>query len=452
MILEKFEDLLIPLKDISKKVDYRNIEVLNKLNVIVNNKKLIHEFDNDIDTSILYAINYFDNLNSFVIFGKNKDDSYRYYCENFSKDYFIYGLKHMRIKATLIQKIMYQLLFPRIIIKNKQFLTNYLKSEYKFLQEYDKEFIDVTTLLLCKRDLNKKYPSEDIVEKNFCVYIPNTKESIIICASLFFCESSIQFLELQNFDYFLTNDMKKSKNMLLKYRSWIYENIDHKDHSQFMLYSSVVLYLLGHREMNDIDLYIHTISDQDIEKTNKLDTFGFVDYSIKNTSKWPNYWNEWLDKWAQKCGAKYFEEFLGNSEYHFYFLGLKIISLKCDIVRRLERFRPRAYADLIALRKRYHYKVDIPYIPSKLTKYISIQDKSESEIEELIKKGGILNSKNKEISLETETNIDKFIDTIIYALKTRYNMVFTVVEVKRELNMYSESVDNKKRVKIIIKR
>jgi hypothetical protein len=326
MILEKFEDLLIPLKDISKKVDYRNIEVLNKLNIIVNNKKLIHQFDDDIDTSLLYAINYFDNLNSFVIFGKNKDESYRYYCDKFSKDYFIYGLKHMRVKSTLIQKIMYQLLFPRVIIKTKQFLTNYLKSEYKFLHEYDKEFIDITILVLCKRDLNKKYPSDDVVEKNFCIYIPNTKESIIICSSLFFCESSIKFLELQNFDYFLTNDMEKSKKMLLKYRKWLYENIDHKDHSQFMLYSSVVLYLLGHREMNDIDLYIHTISDENIEKASKLETLGFIDYSIKNTSKWPNYWDEWLDKWAQKCGAKYFEEFLGNSQYHFYFLGLKIIS------------------------------------------------------------------------------------------------------------------------------
>jgi hypothetical protein len=413
---------------------------------------LIHEFDDDIDTSVLHAINYFDNLNSFVIFGKNKDESYRYYSERFSKDYFLYGLKHIRIKATLIQKIMYQLLFPRVIIKSKQFLMNYLKSEYKFLHDYDKEFIDITTLFICKRDLDKKYPSDDIIEKNFCVYIPNTKEAIITCASLFFCESSIRFLELQNFDYFLTNDMEKSKKMLLKYRKWLYENIDHKDHSQFMLYSSVVLYLLGHREMNDIDLYIHTISNEYIEETTKLGTFGFVDYSIKNTSKWPSYWNEWLDKWAQKCDAKYFEEFLGNSEYHFYFLGLKIISLKCDIVRRLERFRPRAYADLIALRKRYHYKVDIPYIPSKLMKYVSTQDKSESEIEELIKEGGILNSKNKEIAIETETNIDKFIDTIIYALQVRYRMVFTVNEIKRELNMLSENIDNKKRVKIIIKR
>ena len=234
--------------------------------------------------------------------------------------------------------------------------------------------------------------------------------------------------------------MENSKKMFLKYRKWLNLNILGKDQSQFMLFSSVVLYLLGHRAMNDVDLYVHTIPQEIVTKLDEFkenEIFNFIDFKIKNTDNWPNYWDTWLDSWAQKCGAKYFEEILGNPKYHFYFLGVKIISLECDVVRRLERGRPRAFADLIALRKRYSYKVNIPSIPNKIQKYIPIVDLKESEIKQLIKDGGILNDKNKEICVEYDSNIDKFIGTIIYALQTRYRMVFTVEEIKRELNMIS---------------
>ena len=132
-------------------------------------------------------------------------------------------------------------------------------------------------------------------------------------------------------------------------------------------------------------------------------------------------------------------------------MGVKIISLDCDIVRRLERNRPRAVADLIALRKRYQYRIDIPPIPDKLTKYISTVDKTEREINELINQGGILNEKNKEVIVLYDSDINKFIGTIIYALELRYKMIFTVDQIKKELNMYSEErVHNK--VKIIVKK
>jgi hypothetical protein len=242
--------------------------------------------------------------------------------------------------------------------------------------------------------------------------------------------------------------------MFLKYRKWLNSNIENKYQFQFILFSSVVLYLLGHRLANDIDLYIHTSPTEIVEKINELNTnkdYSFIEYKLKNSENWPNYWDEWLDKWAQKCGAKYFEEILANSKYHFYFLGVKVISLDCDIVRRLERNRPRAVADLIALRKRYQYRIDIPPIPDKLTKYISIVDKAEREINELINQGGILNEKNKEIMIIYDSDINKFIGTIIYALELRYKMIFTVDQIKKELNMYSEErVQNK--VKIIVKR
>jgi len=441
MIFDKFEQLSIPVNEIYSNLNYRNIEARNKINEIIAKKKLIHEFDEDIDDLILYAINYYDNLNSFVIFGMNKSESYKYYTEKFSMDYSIYGIKHIHISARMIAKIMYQLLFPRMIIKTKYDLMQFMNEYFPFLFKYDKEFIDITILVVCKKDLKKKYPNNDIIDEKFIVYIPNTKESIWITASIFFSKSTLSFIELQNFDYFLTRDLEPSKKMFLKYRSWLNNNVPFNTQMSFMLFSSIVLYLIGNRAMNDLDLYIHTIPDDIIELTNQFKNepiFNYIEYKIKNTDNWPDYWNTWLDKWATKCGAKYFEEILGNPKYHFYFLGVKIISLECDIVRRIERCRPRAIADLIALRKRYPLSISIPSIKDKVIKYIPIKDKTDEEIKQLISKGGILNEQNKEITIEERNDVNKCIQTVIYALNTRYKMTFTEADIKRELNMDNE--------------
>jgi hypothetical protein len=466
MILTKFEDIIIPIEETWKKLNYKNIPMKNKLNMIINNKKLIHKFDDDIDNFILYALKYYDNLNSFVIFGKNKEDSYKYYVDNYSKDYSLYGIKYIPLESTMIYKIMYQLLFARMIIKTKNDLYNYLEETYFFLHDYKDKDIDITVLILCKKDLNKKYPLNDVIENNYCIYIPNTKEEICNCSSVFFSRSTLSFLEKQNFDFFLIKDMEPSKKMFLKYRKWLNNNVNIGDQSQFLLYSSIVLYLLGHRPISDLDLYVHEIPTELQEKVNEFGTnnvFNYIDYSIKNTAKWPRYWDTWLDEWARLCGAKYFEEILGNPKYHFYFLGVKIISLECDVQRRLNRCRPRAVADLISLRKRYSYSVNIPSINEKTKKYISIIHKSENYINELIKNGGILNEKNKEVFVEYNTDIPKFINTVIYALHSRYRMTFTIDEIKRELNMvidekkerYANNLNNsdfKKNIKIIVKK
>ena len=204
MILSNFEDITIPIENIWKNLNYRNIEAKNKYNIIIKNKKLIHNFDYDIDNLMLHALNYYDNINSFVIFGKNKNDSYKYYMNHLSEEYSLYGIKYIKVDAKMIHKIMYQLLFSRMIIKTKDDLYNCIETEYKYLHKYFEKFIDITILVVCKRDLNRKYLKYDIVDKDFCIYIPNTKESIWNCACVFFSTSTLKFLEQQNFDYFLT--------------------------------------------------------------------------------------------------------------------------------------------------------------------------------------------------------------------------------------------------------
>lgn len=460
MIFRKIEDFSTPIDEIYNKLNYRDINTKNKINEIISKKKLIHTFDYDIDDMLLYSLNYYDNLNNFVIFGFDKNQSYDYYLKNFKVDYSLYALKHIVVSSKIITKIMYQLLFSRMIIQTKNDLNNYLDANFNFLYKYDKEFIDITILVVCKKDLEKKYPTTDIVKFDHIVYIPNTKESIWNTACVFFSQTTLNFIEKQNFDYFLTRDMEQSKKMFLKYRTWLNDNIERQNHMSFMLFSSIVLYMLGHRAINDLDLYIHSIP-LDIQncvnefKTNEK--YKYIEYKIKGTDNWPIYWDTWLDQWANKCGARYFEEILGNPKYHFYFLGTKVISLHCDIIRRLERHRPRAIADLIALRKRYSIKINIPPISPKKINYVSTVDKSIDEITQLINNGAKLNEKNKELEIEENNDIEKTINTIIFALNTRYRMTFTNIEIKKELNMYIEEKEqniksNEKKIRIYVKK
>ncbi len=448
MILKKFDDITDAFKTVYNNLNYKNVACIDKSNEIRRNRTLVHEFDDNVDQIMLHALNAYDNLNGFVIFGKNKNSAYKYYEAELSSEYTIYGIKYMEIKAHNMIKILYQLLFPRVIIKNKSHLMDFMRDKYNFIWKYitnEKAGLydmDVTILILCKRNIKHKYPQSDIVTDNFVVFIPNTKEEIRHMTGIFFCYGTMRFTEIQNFDFFLTKENTDSKNMFLKFRNWFFQNVSDDMQSQFMLYSSVVLYLIGHRSMNDLDVYCHTIPEELQSKISDIlkdETFvEFLDINIKtpiDPERWPNYWDKWLDKWAQKSGAKYFEEILANPRYHFYFLGVKVISLECDVTRRLERNRPRAFADLIALRKRYGYRVLIPEIPDMTTTFYHLDKITEIEKKDYIDKGGILDETLREIQLTSPTDIQKFINTIIYALQSRYRMKFTDNEIRKELNM-----------------
>jgi hypothetical protein len=460
MILTKFNDIDKPIKEVWSKLNFKNLSLQSKMNILIENKKIIHEFDEEVENAFLYAVRFYDNLNTFVFFGLDKNDSYNYYLQNFKEDYIIYGIKYLEFEIQHIPKIMYQLLFPRTEFKYKSELYKELEENYPYLfnlyksDSSKKRKLDISILIVCKRDINKKYPVTDISNSSCAIYLPSTKEEKWIASSIFLCTSSLRFIEKQNFDFFLTKDNEKSKNMFLGYRTWLNDTIDVKNQFQFILFSSVVLYLIGHRSMNDLDLYIHSIPKDIEEKVEQLkeQEFQYIEFQIKNTEKWPKYWNTWLDEWAQKCGAKYFEEILGNPKFHFYFLGIKIISLECDIVRRITRNRPRAIADLIAFRKRYAYSIDIPQIPLKYNKFISVSGKTEVEIQELIKENenSVFNESNEEIQIELDIDTGKFMNTIIYALETRYRMTFTVEDIRKELKM-ERIIDKSEEKKIIRK-
>jgi len=461
MILRSTEELVVPTLKKWDILKFHNNETKSRMNIELANKKLIHKFNYAIDEMMLNALISYENLNSFVIFGKDKVNAFNLYNELFKENYILYGIKTIELNKQDVIKMLYQFIFPRMIIKSKNDLIEYIGTKYPYIAGLNNnELMNISTLILCKRSINDSYPSKDISKQEYCIYIPKTGEEKNICCTIIFCQTTIDFIKLQNFDYFLTKENEKSKKMFLKYKNWLYNNVVLEKQCSFMLFSSIVLYLIGNREINDLDLYIDYVDKEIAEKVKQFDedeTYKYIEYSMKgNESKWPLHWNSWLDEWARKSGAKYFEEVVSCQRFHFYFLGVKIISLNCDIQRRIIRNRPRATADLIALRKRYVIpkfpKIPIP--ESFKYEFQSVEDKSENEIRELIRNGGEYIQENKEVKITLKNDIDKFINTVIWSLKERYKMIFTIDEVKHELNMplLNNNSNIQQRKKIIIKK
>ena len=465
MILRSTEELVVPTLKKWDILKFHNNETKSRMNIEIANKKLIHKFNYAIDEMMLNAVISYENLNSFVIFGKNKVDAFNLYNEFFKDNYIIYGIKHIELNKQDVIKMLYQFIFPRMIIKSKNDLIEYIGSKYPYIASFNNnnELMNISTLILCKRSINDSYPPKDISKPEYCIYIPKTGEEKNICATVIFCQTTIDFIKLQNFDYFLTKENEKSKKMFLKYKNWLYNNVPLEKQCSFMLFSSIVLYLIGNREMNDLDLYIDHVDPEIAEKVKEFDedeTYKYIEYKLKgseNIKYWPLHWHTWLDDWARKSGAKYFEEVVSCQRFHFYFLGVKVISLNCDIQRRVVRNRPRATADLIALRKRYVIP-KFPKIPvPELFKYEfqSVKDNTEEEIRDLIRNGAEYIEENKEVKITLKNDVDRFLNTVIWALKERYKMIFTVDEVRYELNMpllNNNNINIQQRKKIIIKK
>lgn len=449
MILYNIEELPDPLYRfwdkvlVSGTVPYSNIAVKSKINTALQKndkgeRKIITQFDYAMNEMIFHALCAYDNISVFTCIGMGKMDAYKYFQNNWSKDYMLIGLKNSSIEKQHMSKIFYQLFNNRCKFKHRSEVSQAIREQYIFIDKAENDaLIDISLCIVLKRTLQTEFPKRDIGQREFTIYIPTSYEEKRTVSGLFFCDTSIEFIKLQNFDYFLIREMDKSREMFLTYQKWFFENIPKADQNSIMIFSSVVLYLLGHRNMNDLDLYVHDIGAEAFEIVcdyNKNQSYPFkIEHSIKNTDTWPSHWDTWLDTWARKSGAKYFEDVLCSSKYHFYFCGMKIVSIDCDIQRRLFRQRPRAFADLIALRKRYPVSITIPFIPESETKYVKAKDVlTDEKKKEMIDEGYIFDEEKKEWCLVQKINKINFLSTVQWALRERYRMDFTEDEIIRE--------------------
>lgn len=256
---------------------------------------------------------------------------------------------------------------------------------------------------------------------------------------LYFCEISLKHLGYQNLNHFLGPWMRKSRLMFLTIRNVIFNTFTCDNYQHLMLFSSVVLFILGQRAMNDLDMMIYQ-DFKDFNRANQesitaLSKYPFVDYSANGTDRWKHYWDTWLTEWANHSGVDNFNDVLYDTDNHFYYFGVKVISIQLDISRRILRNRPASIADLYMLKENLPSTVEIkiPKLKKKYKEYVSIDNLCEDEISKLVDEG--YKKKKGELVKKFETDKDHFLETVLSYLVHRYkNTTFNNIdELKNEI-------------------
>lgn len=246
---------------------------------------------------------------------------------------------------------------------------------------------------------------------------PPLKTHIIInnpiqVTQLIFNKNSIDFLNNQLLKRHIDMTTTKQKNMINTYKSYI-KNLQPIDQIRAMLFSSSVLYMYGVRQMGDIDAYIVNLSAKSPSSSTTLKVINALkkepdtDISLKGTDGWESYWEKYLNKFATIIGSNNFNNLVLDPKYHFYTNGVKLITLKADIQKRLLRLRPQAYADIIAINILFNYDIKLPKIPVSVPFYKDVVDP-------------VIFVKTIKFALKKKYNINATIDQINSYISKRY--------------------------------
>ena len=438
MKLKKFNELSKPIYDKWNNYNYNNFERRSNIECLLQKKKLIVNFKGVINEMFLDALINYDNLNTILFYGISKVKLFAYYSNNLADYTTIYGIKEISLSHQQLIAFFYQIYFD-----DKYFNFRKIKDIENFIsKKMGKKKTYKFNILIFK---NKEGHNLDPIlkESNLFYYYSKYRLQKIILNTILFNHKSLEMLNKINVLKFM-NNFKQSRKFFLKYRKILFEKVNHMDHHKFMVFSSINLYLLGLRDMNDLDVYVDILDN--MKTKNSLDKLirvksdnEFIDFSIKGTQFWQPYWNTWLPEWARLCGTFSFNNILVDSKFHYYWLGVKIIAPMCDIQRRIHRNRPRAYGDLIILKreKLFNFRLPTPSFTKKEFKMIS--DLNEEELNECLRnEWKYVSKKNIEIFKEEKIDRTKFLSTIKWWLKEKYNFEVTVNDIKDILNVRPE--------------
>ncbi len=455
---------------------YRDFECKDDISICTLRNKLrerraFFEFHDSTNDLFLNAFRVYTNIHTIILFGKTQQETYRdHYIPDYKDDFIIYGIKTVLKSKMSMKKILYQLHYDRHQTADFDAFNAYIADYLNIGFSGKDDLIPISVMILLKRRSSMDlFSIPDRLEKDYYIYIPKSREEQWIAATIFFNDHSFDFIEKQDLKLYLNSDYKECWMRMNGFLKFIRESVNMEDRHRLLFYSSTILYFLGHRTNSDFDFMIfcksgvpefyeplrlfETVGNREYVERGEKGIYDFSYYHCDDPALRRLYYEEFYDKWAQTYGVRKFEEIYAFGKHHMYFLGIKSTIIEQDIIRRQMRNRPRAIADLIALRSRYRFKFDIPKPPKSADKFIKVDGLSIEEKNELLeKKKGILLTKYgvEEIKITEPVDQDKFLNTVIWALDQRYKnmkMKFTLSEVRVEVGLDKKS-DEKRTYKI----
>jgi len=207
------------------------------------------------------------------------------------------------------------------------------------------------------------------------LHINDFFQETIDYATIYLNKNSLDLLAKQDITQLIRNNSYKQLVYINTLKKSLYENFTQAELFNFIFVSSIILYAYGLRKFNDIDGFIYPLitKNKDFdEKYNKLydvSSTSFIPF-IDISYEWSKAYGDYIIKFYNKLGYIFnkikYEEVIFNPNYHFYFFGLKMHLIEFEIIKRIYRFKPSSWADLVMIKEKLNYPIIFPKIPEKI--------------------------------------------------------------------------------------
>jgi len=257
--------------------------------------------------------------------------------------------------------------------------------------------------------------SDDYPREYDYIHVNDTFHEAIEYGPYFFNKNTIKYLHRAQL--WRTMNFIDGIKLFNQFREFFFE-LPQTEQAKFIIAHSAVLFTHGVRNMNDIDGTVMQNVNITTEQKKKIMTY-FFDMKIKPEEDVETAWSfEFWNEKAKLMGAKDFNEMASNPKFYYYFMGVKFIKLKYELILRSARSRPAQLTDLLVMNKMFNlsYKIEIP----EKIKHFN-RDKQETEIT-------IINPKD-------------YKKTMQHYLKTRYYIDLTI----EQLESWIESTSKNKK-------
>lgn len=373
------------------------------------------------------------NMKPIVIIGKHTKKQLEDFISKLVTDNnetIIYSLKSVKIQPNAFNSMMYHLHGYRdrfSTLESNEFKlnksSNPITDFHYLLLESDSSLSQPINSF----DNSSKDSSKDSYSNSIKPLVCESLQEAVHWSQIFYNDNTLDMIQKVDLSRHLHIGMRRCRTYVQTFKKWWQYKVNPIDQLRFMVFSSAILYSYGVRDCNDLDIYLsaghpklsksktpNLDKEVDAIAINPKTKLHFIDLSSPGYDDWipkerREHWNRWfLSEFPKAFGAKNMDETIFNPQFHFYFMGLKLIYWNADIVRRQLRKRPASYADLIAINQLTNQKVEIPPLPETFYRTVGVQN-----------------------TLNTPEKINKFLNSISLRLYERYNITMSVDDLKK---------------------
>lgn len=164
--------------------------------------------------------------------------------------------------------------------------------------------------------------------------------------------NSLKFLEYQNLDNYckIWNKSEKIFKDLSEYQKIIYK-LSWQERDRILISDNVIYNLLGTFSSSDMDILLITKNNQETKLINYMKKFNptiIHDDEVESEEYYKTKW--FINKLPSIVGAPDIYTMLINTKYHFYFMGIKCISLFANIEKSIYKSNWQSFLDIYLLK------------------------------------------------------------------------------------------------------